>query len=92
MKGPEVVEFLSKNIDGPWALEDAAGGYPQGALARGGDGGGVGGEGGDWGKPVRYYSRAAIVCWPRSKRCAPETRDARGGVSSVSRGKGSASP
>lgn len=78
-KGPEAVEFLGQKVDEPWALGDTAGGAPQGAPARGG-GGGEGGGGG-WGKPIRYYSRAAIVCWPRSKRCAPEAeKGGRGGI------------
>lgn len=63
LKGPEAVEFLGKkvnNLTQPWALEDAAGGAEQLSLNTGGGGG--------CGKETRFYSRAAIVCWPRSKR------------------------
>lgn len=68
LKGPEAVEFLGRKVNQPWALEEAAGGAQQLALN---EGGGSGGEG-VCGKETRFYSRAAIVCWPRSKRC--ETR------------------
>lgn len=64
-KGPGAVEFLGKKANQPWAaLEDAAGGVQQ--LTSNGGGGGGGGSG----EETRFFSRAAIVFWPRSRRCA----------------------
>lgn len=65
LKGPEAVEFLGQRVNQPWALKDAAGGAAQ-QLASNTSAGGGGGSG----KETRFYSRAAIVCWPRSRRCA----------------------
>lgn len=55
-RGPEAVEFLGRKVDELWQLEDASGA----ALS--------GGGGGREGRQARFYTRAAIVCWPRAQR------------------------
>lgn len=54
-KGPEAVEFLGNRVTELGWLEDAV------ADAQAGGGAGL--------RPTSFFSRAAIIFWPRSKRC-----------------------
>lgn len=63
LRGPEAVEFFGKKVDELWELEDDAPGDAGQELS-----GGTGGEGGGAEKQTRFYSRMAIVFWPRSRR------------------------
>ncbi len=69
LKGPAAVEFLGQKVNESWPLwplqspsAAIAGGAQQGTLGLGGGlSEGLSGLG-------RFYTRAAIVCWPKSKR------------------------
>lgn len=62
-RGPEAVEFLGRRV------EDARRFRPPALAATAGVKGGGGGGGDAGSEPARFYTRAAVVCWPRSKRC-----------------------
>ncbi|CAN0385556.1 unnamed protein product, partial [Ectocarpus sp. 8 AP-2014] len=57
-RGPEAVEFLGRKVDELWQLEDS----PGAALS--------GGVGAGEGRQARFYTRTAVVFWPKAKRHA----------------------
>lgn len=64
LKGPEAVEFLGDPVTKPWPLVESSSDDAQQGVAGGGA------AAGGAANPTRFYTRTAIVCWPRAKRCA----------------------